>query len=162
MFSERQRKAILERDNNTSQMRHYSEESGFAPTPVEKCKACNGKGCGLQVHHIDPRRNGGGDTPDNLITLFACEHIGKKANGELADTSEEFVVHPDTTDALRSYRKGNKKAFQEMSTKRDIKLQHGEIYWNPDHDEEMKETAVERTQSAVAKGWKWPLKKTRG
>ena len=142
-------------------MRHYSEENGFAPKQSQRCEGCDGKGCGLQVHHIDPRRNGGGDVPDNLITLYTCEHIGKKGNGDLVDPSEEFVVHPDMIGTIKSYRNGNKKAFQEMGVQRDIKLQHGEIYWNPDHDEEMKETAEERTKSASARGWKWPEKKKR-
>lgn len=70
----KQRKAILERDDNTSQMRHYSEEKGW-----HKGGYCEdeGEGCtDLHVHHIKPQRSGGNDEPENLITLFACEHVG--------------------------------------------------------------------------------------
>ena len=46
------------------------------------CQCCGKNNCRLEVHHIVFRRNGGGDTLENLITL--CEnchkaiHLGKK------------------------------------------------------------------------------------
>jgi len=70
-----QRLAILRRDNYMSQMRHYSEEKGWY-----KNYACpyDGKKCDhLHVHHIVPKHIGGEDVPDNLITLYECEHTGR-------------------------------------------------------------------------------------
>lgn len=157
-LTEKQRQAIIIRDEETSQMRHYSEQKGFFKKKKEDCLNCDGQGCGLQVHHIDPRRNGGGDEPNNLITLFQCEHNGKKKKG-FADPKTEFVVHEDMIDVFKKYRNGDKKAFQKMSEERTAKLQSGIIYWNPDHDEEMLETAQERTKKATLLGWIFPPKK---
>ena len=42
------------------------------------CQCCGKKGCGLEVHHIVYRSNGGSDDPDNLITL--CENCHKKVH----------------------------------------------------------------------------------
>lgn len=70
------RKDILDRDNNESQMRHYDEERGWH-TDVDHCED-GGQGCThTQVHHIQPRRAGGGDDSDNLITLYECQHTGR-------------------------------------------------------------------------------------
>jgi len=73
-FTKAQRDWIIERDEGTSQMRHYSEEKGFY-----NHKACphDGEPCGhLEIHHILPRRVGGGASADNLLTVFKCEHTG--------------------------------------------------------------------------------------
>lgn len=73
-LTKRQREAILERDEHTSQMRHYSEEKGWHTGGY-----CidGGENCtDLHIHHIVPQREGGSDEPENLITLFACEHVG--------------------------------------------------------------------------------------
>jgi hypothetical protein len=73
-LTKKQRQAILERDDYTSQMRHYSEDEGWHHGGY--CED-GGKECtDLHVHHIIPQREGGLDEPENLITLFACEHIG--------------------------------------------------------------------------------------
>lgn len=70
----KQRKAILKRDNNHSQMRHYSEEKGWYKN--ENCPY-DGKPCTkLEVHHIVPQHLGGEDEPNNLLTISACEHRG--------------------------------------------------------------------------------------
>lgn len=156
-----ERQSIIERDNSTSQMRHYSEERGFYKRTREDCKICTitGKECGLQVHHINPRGNGGGNNPNNLITLFTCEHVGKRADGSLVDYHEEFVVHPDTIDATIDYRAGNKKAYANMAKRRDDIYKSGEPYWNTDHDAEMTETAHENTLIAAAHGWIYKARK---
>lgn len=144
-------------------MRHYSEEKGFYKRTREDCQVCvtTGKECGLQVHHINPRGNGGGNTPRNLITLFTCEHIGKRADGSLVDTHKEFVVHPDTVEAAKEYRAGNKSAYIDMAKKRDVIYQAGEPYWNTDHDVEMQETANENTDNAVGTGWRFRARKNK-
>ncbi len=73
-LSEKQRNAILDRDDNHSQMRHYSGKRGWftnANCPYDD-NPCNK----LEVHHIVPQRMGGEDEPRNLITLTKCEHAG--------------------------------------------------------------------------------------
>jgi 5-methylcytosine-specific restriction endonuclease McrA len=72
----KQRKAILERDNHTPQQRGYTEDRGWHkshdPCPYD------GKPCtSLQVHHIEPRRTGGQNTPKNLLTISECFHVGR-------------------------------------------------------------------------------------
>ena len=79
----KQRRAILERDNHTPQLRHYSEEKGW-----HKGGLCSdgeqGKCDHLHVHHIKPQgvmkdANASRDDindPYNLITTGACEHTG--------------------------------------------------------------------------------------
>lgn len=77
------RKKILERDNHTSQMRHYDEEKGWHTGGY-----CDdgGEGCeNLHVHHITPQRMGGKDEPDNLITVFSCEHNGVCPDEKIKD-----------------------------------------------------------------------------
>ena len=74
-ISSKLRQEILERDSHTSGMRHYSEARGwyFNDSCPFDHKPCDQ----LQVHHIQPRRSGGAiEDPDNLITLFQCEHVG--------------------------------------------------------------------------------------
>lgn len=161
-LTERQRKAIIERDEGTSQMRHYSEQKGFHRMKAEDCVDCDGKGCGLQVHHIQPQRTEGADEPENLITVYQCEHNGKKAKGAFADPATEFVIHPDMIETFQNYRKGDKRAFIKLSEQRNQKLASGVIYWNADHDEEMAETAKERTDTAISKGWRFPKLFKRG
>ena len=160
-LTERMRTWIIKRDEGTSQLRHYSETKGFCKRDPKDCKDCNGQGCGLQVHHIDPRRNGGGDVPDNLLTLLQCEHNGKKTGKKMADPKKEFVVHPDMVEVFENYRKGDKRAFQKMSEERNKKMANGETYWNTDHDQEMLETATERTNNVISLGWIWPKKKNK-
>lgn len=158
-FTEAERKAILKRDNFTSQLRHYTEEGGFKPP-----KGCiyDGKPCTLlQVHHIDTQRNGGGDTPDNAITLYQCEHVGKCNQGRIhgekyVDPQKQFVVHEDMIRAFKEYAAGNTLAFQEMAERRNDLVAQGYLYHNTDHDAEMFQTAKERTLNALANGWIWP------
>lgn len=161
-FTERERNAILERDNHTSQLRHYSESTGFAPH-----NGCiyDGNPCPyLQVHHIDTQRNGGGDTPDNAITLYECEHNGRcqgnRIHGErYVNPQTTFVVHPDMIRTFKEYSAGNLNAFQEMAERRNDLIMQGYLYHNTDHDAEMFETAEERTLNALANGWVWPSRR---
>ena len=155
-----QRNAIIQRDNNTSQMRHYSEKRGFhtgcqVGCPVEAIKRK------LQVHHINPFGNGGTNDPENLITLYQCEHVGKKCDGTLVEHGESFVVHPDMVKGFQEYRKGNSNAINEVMERRKPLKEHGEIYWATDHDAEMAETALERTKEAKSRGWKYPYRNKR-
>ena len=72
------RKAILERDNFTSQIRTYTEEDGWTNRGYcEDDSTC----AHLEVHHISPRGQGGGNVPENLITLFKCQHVGYCPSG---------------------------------------------------------------------------------
>ena len=152
-----QRNAIVQRDEGTSQMRHYSEEQGFHKGCAE-CPSKKGQPK-LQVHHINPNGNGGSNDPQNLNTIFECEHTGKMCDGKLADPNKKFMVHPDMLQGFAEYRKGNKKAIQEVMVRRKPLKEHGEIYWSTDHDEEMAQTAVERTLNALNLGWVYPRPK---
>lgn len=158
-ITDSQRKKILERDEHTSQMRHYSEKGGFQ----KGCGDCPLKGTTgkkLQVHHINPNGNGGTNDPQNLITVFECEHTGKMCNGKLADPKKKFIIHEDMLQGFSEYRAGDKSAIRKVMERRQPLKEHGEIYWNTDHDEEMAQTAKERTDNAVASGWKfWGRKK---
>ncbi len=151
-LTDKQRQAILQRDNHTSQMRHYSEEKGFTTgcqnnCPVEEIKRK------LHVHHVNPHGNGGSNDATNLLTIYECEHVGKKCDGSLVDTTKSFVIHPDMVEGLKKYRAGNKNAIMEVMIKRQPIKESGGIYWNTDHDQEMQETAIQRTQNAVSRGW---------
>lgn len=161
-LTSRQRNAILERDDYQSQMRHYNESQGwFNKDPAECERNILDIDCPLQVHHIDPQRNGGGDVPENLISLLECEHNGKCSNGGFLDPATDFVVHPDMIDTFEKYRSGNANAFQEMFVARTIALSQGEKYHNDLHDEEMLESAEQRTEQAAAKGWQFPGRRRR-
>jgi hypothetical protein len=140
-LTDRQRKAILERDKYTC--RH-----------PDKSFACGGK---LYVHHISCQRWSRDvlhleweeiDNPVNLITLCRNHHVGHPRS-----------VHPDNQIALEAYRKGNKKAFIEMAEARNAKQERGEKYWNDEYDEEMLEYARKATMRAAHKGWTFPWKK---
>lgn len=157
-LTDSERKSILLRDENTSQMRHYTEKGGFQ----KGCKDCPLKGKGkpkLQVHHINPNGNGGANEPTNLITIYECEHNGRRCDGTLADSSKTFVVHPDMKQGFEEYRKGNKRAIQEVMERRKPLKQNKEVYWNTEHDAEMTETAFERTMNAISLGWIFKRKK---
>lgn len=77
-----QRNAILRRDNHTPQERGYSEEKGWhkmhdpCPHDQEPCDS-------MDVHHIKPRRVGGKNEPDNLLTTASCFHTGRCRSGRV-------------------------------------------------------------------------------
>lgn len=167
-LTEKQRNSIIERDWGTSQLLHYNEREGWYKGGY--CQERGGDCTDLHVHHIDPQRNGGGDEPNNLITLYACEHVGvcKQARliPELAipvldrrpnkyvDPDKAFVVHPDITEAFMGY-DGTGDYFKKVFADRDERVRNGEYYWNTDHDEQFRETARVRTMDAdmIAGGW---------
>jgi hypothetical protein len=66
----------------------------------------------------------------------------------------KFVVHPDMKHALQNYT--GQESMDEALSMRDVVLDRGGVYWDTDHDEEMLETARERTQVASAAGWHFP------
>lgn len=70
-------------------------------------------------------------------------------------SDNEEVIHPDMVEAYAGYT-GDNDSFKRVFRNRDRAVERGETYWNEDHDEEMRETARERTDNAVCKGWKWP------
>ena len=87
------------------------------------------------------------DFPENGVSLCSNAHIG------------DLGIHPDTADATREYRKGDKKAYEKMQKDRKDKLEEHVIYWNPDHDRKLDILALRATQRAEKKGWSWPLSK---
>lgn len=153
----KERLKIIERDNGEPQMRHYDENRGWWTGGY-----CELLCQFLQVHHIDTQRNGGGNTPDNLITLAQCEHTGvcpaRQIVGGLRGgkyTNEnQFVVHPDIRLATMSYN-GDPSFFGKFFKARDEAVAAGELYHNDDHDAEMFETARLNTLNAIARGWIW-------
>jgi hypothetical protein len=160
-FTDRQRQAILERDNFQGQMRHYSEDrgwftGGYCDVPLS-CQS-------LHVHHITPQRilSSQGfsreqiNSPENLITLYSCEHTGQCPHGVRIDPESNFVVHPDVIVAMHEYGALKGQAFENMASARNQMIEEGIDYWNTDHDAEMYETAVERTNQAVCNGWHYP------
>jgi hypothetical protein len=139
-FTLRQRKWIKERDNNQSQMRHYSEEQGWHTSPERP-------GDTIEVHHIQMQSEGGLDTPENGISLWQREHTGKNAR------KGEFIVHPEMEQARQDYHRGDKEAFKKAAEKHREQAKHGEPTHNDDHDIEMQQTATERTQNKRDKPW---------
>lgn len=161
-FTDRQRRAILERDNYQGQMRHYDEVQGWHTGGYcPEWQSCDS----VHVHHITPQRvaniNGWSrediNDPDNLITLYSCEHTGQCPRRYPIDPYNHFVVHPDVIEAMHEYPMLKGQAFENMGAKRDELLSQGIAYWNTDHDAEMYETAVERTILAESQGWHYPL-----
>lgn len=148
-LSKKQRQAILERDEYQCQFPVYDEDRGF--------HACGRKGR-LEVHHLRPQRQGKSegmteeelDRPENLLTLCYYHH--------------QVFIHPDMEEARKDYgrqkRRGIKKpdSFKRAFQERDRKVRNGEVYWNDDWDEAMKEVAKERTDNAIIRGWKFPQK----
>lgn len=151
-YSQKQRDWILERDNHTSQLRSYNEEDGWN----NKGYCHEGGGCNhLHVHHIQPQRTGGEDSAQNGITLFECQHTGKcpsgkvkrelsLRNGKWVDDKKAFVVHPDMRDGMMNY-KPDGDSIGEVFKQRNEAVEKGEKYWNDIHDEEMEQTARERS-----------------
>lgn len=167
-LTEKQRHSIIERDWGTSQLLHYNEKEGWYKGGY--CRERGGDCTDLHIHHIDPQRNGGGDEPNNLITLYACEHVGickqnrivpevalhieGKKQGKFVDPERAFVVHPDITRAFLGY-DGTDDYFKKIFHDRDERVKNGEYYWNTDHDEQFARTARERSIDAdmIAGGW---------
>ncbi|WP_438980239.1 HNH endonuclease [Polynucleobacter sp.] len=165
-LTERQRREIIERDGGTSILQHYSEAKGWYTGGY--CGPMSEHCTDLHVHHIDTQRNGGGDVPDNLATLFACEHVGvckqraipdnlalsTAARGKYVDPEKAFVVHPDITQAFMGYN-GKDDYFKTVFEERNEKLLRGEVYWNTDHDKQLSETARDNSIDAglIALGW---------
>jgi hypothetical protein len=153
-LTKRQRDRIVERDEHQSQMRTYTEKDGWT-NKVHHCPF-DGQGCKhLQVHHIVPRRCGGTNEPDNLITLCSCQHIGKcpdrriDGHKKYADPKKHFVVHPDMIEAYKGY-DGTNNTMEQVFARRQEKVERGETFHNTLHDEEMLETAALRTKRT---GW---------
>lgn len=160
-FTDRQRQAILERDEYQGQMRHYNEDrgwftGGYCDVPLS-CQS-------LHVHHIVPQRilSAQGYTreeindPTNLITLYSCEHTGQCPHGKCVDPGSDYVVHPDVITAMHEYGALKGQAFENMAALRNQMIEEGIEYWNTDHDAEMSETAIERTINASSHGWHYP------
>lgn len=50
------------------------------------CKLCRVSNTMLEVHHITPKRQGGGNTPSNLITLCSSCHLSVTGNEDIYKT----------------------------------------------------------------------------
>lgn len=153
-YTRKIREKIISRDDGVSQLRKYSEEKGwyrhggYCADP----DTCNS----LHVHHIKPQRTGGNSNPKNLITLGSCQHVGRCPEERILPehqhdrgkpgkwvSEKEFVVHPDMREALMNYRPDKK--FDHVFERRDKLVDKGVIYWNDIHDDEMKDTARQRS-----------------
>lgn len=61
------------------------------------------------------------------------------------DPDKAFVVHPDMQEAMMDYNP-SRDSFKEVFEARDEAVEDGEVYWNDDHDDEMAETARNRSK----------------
>jgi len=72
----------------------------------------------------------------------------------------KFVVHPDIKDAFKKYkgREVGGDSLQRTFRFRNAMLDACEdiVYWDGDHDVEMKEIAEERTVTKATAGWRYP------
>lgn len=136
-FTDKQRKAILERDGFRCQF----------PPCLKDGPVCGDGQCTLHVHHVIPKAYGvkiglEPNYPENGLT------VGKAAHD---------MIHPDIKGAKVRYVKGDKEAIKRVFDDREQKLKRREIYWNPQWDREMVTAAVLRTQKAKNKGWVFPV-----
>lgn len=155
-YTQKIRRAVLRRDNFKSQLRKYSEErgwhrhGGYCARPDD----CNW----YQVHHITPQRMGGGSEMQNMITLAECQHVGRCSGCRILPehrndigkrgkwlSRKEFMVHPDMQEALMNYHP-SRNSFTDVFKKRDEQALMGEVYWDTSHDDEMRDTAIQRTR----------------
>ena len=74
------------------------------------------------------------------------------------DPTKAFVVHPDITEAYLNY-DGTPGSFSDVFKDRDARVAAGEDYHNPDHDIEMKQSALMLTMNALMQGWHFPRRK---
>jgi len=135
-LTQKERLSILERDSFECQFPMYSEARGWY-----QCGwGSRGESHNLHVHHLDTQRNGGSNSPRNLLTLCKTHHTK--------------VIHPDVYEATLAYRAGDKEAFKKMIVNREKIIADGEEYWNSDWDVAMKDRAAEQTDRATGNGWK--------
>lgn len=130
-FTDRQRKAILDRDDNQCQ----------AITPHEHDTTHS-----LEVDHLIPQRYAERigipdvDLPEYALTKCRTAHD---------------LRHPDRIQARETYR-DNHNSFEEMGQERNGKLDHKEIYWNDEFDRQEMALALKRTEKAKQEGWVFP------
>lgn len=154
-FSYEQRRAIREgRDEGECQ---FLERRNGKHLKCRSTAIDNGRQ--LEVHHIKPQRtfrqweekhgreHPEKDSPENAITLCTYHH--------------QAVVHPDMPEVYRQYRNGNKNAFKELFTRRDKILEEGDTYIEHRHDEQLRATAINRTELKRTQGWIFPQAKGR-
>lgn len=151
-LNQKQRQAILERDCYSSQI------TGEPNCPYDNFLCSN-----LHVHHIIPLRVGGRSVPENLITLFSCEHVGvcpeRRIFGfEKYAPKSQFVIHRDIQKAYQEYN-GTKKSFEEVFRERDILVRKGKVFWDNSRDGFLREKSIKNTKKAIKKGWQWPSEK---
>lgn len=73
-LTKKRRDAVADRDNNESQLQHYSEEKGWHIRPY--CRTPNEPCPHIEIHHVKPHGLGGDDESDNLVAIPKCEHVG--------------------------------------------------------------------------------------
>ncbi len=135
-LTQKERLSILERDDFKCQFPMYSEKRGWY-----QCGwGSRGESHNLHVHHLATQRNGGNNSPRNLLTLCKTHHTK--------------VIHPDVYEATLAYRAGDKQAFKKMIQKREQIIADGEQYWVSDWDIAMKDRAGEQTDRATGNGWR--------
>jgi hypothetical protein len=70
----------------------------------------------------------------------------------MAKKDATFVVHPDTKEAYRQYRMGNKAAFEQMKEERRLDNKEGTPYWDTKFDWMYARIAKRNTAKFRAKG----------
>ncbi len=117
----------------------YSEENGWT-----QCKNTQE----LQIHHITPQGyskrilSEDPDRPDNACPLCVMHHNGTGYTGSLDHHNDLVpILHPDMEWARRNYHKYNKESYQLVFKGRKERTNKGEIYWNPDWDNALREIA---------------------
>lgn len=78
------------------------------------------------------------------------------AQGKYVDLSRHPVIHPDMQDAYLNYQGPKSNSFQKVFNERKRKKEAGEKYHNDEWDEQLTETARNRSKSP---DFKWPKKR---
>lgn len=141
MFSEKQRKAILLRDNN-------------------KCQApfkhnCRGR---LEVHHIIPQHYA------RTILGLTEEETDKPENALTICLNAHRIIHPDLDQILIHYHELVDRGmvpFRQLEDARGETLKQKKVYWDTQYDRLMLTLAFKRTAYAKRDNWEFPIKKTK-
>ncbi len=156
-FTQNQRAWILRRDGNRCQF-HRNVCGVWV-----RCRNTQN----LQVHHIVPRGWAARHFPHkfpingslNGVTLCDQHHVG-----DVDYEDETYVIHPDTAEAKRGYRNGNKNAYNDMMDNRRTLNEKGIPYWNTTWDWMLARIAKKQTARYTRKNPddKYPTNGRRG
>lgn len=134
------------------QMFNYTEKKGFCP--------CGRKE--VHLHHIMPKRYARDvlewtreeiNNPKNIIPICPRSHLGRgypremsldHHNGEPVD-----IIHTDIAWAFRNYKPEENNSFKRVMSGRNVLVDKGDEYWNPDYDFYLVERAREVVDNYV-------------